>query len=226
MGRSKKVYISGRRIKTEAGKHTMLPIKDDKQLKALLDYLVNKYEHARSDIKRYQAYRNYMIVLIGVNTAFRAEDLLQLKVRDVESGYVSIRENKTGKMNNFPMSKKLKQEITKYIDYNNLKSTDYLFLGQIKTRNDIEYIYPITRQYARRMVSDAGKAVGIMFSFGLHSLRKTFGYMYVRNGGNIETLRLMLNHEDPNVTKRYICWATDDAERERKNIFIGKSFNG
>lgn len=38
-----------------------------------------------------------MLFLIGFNTAFRAEDLLQLRVKDVIKGFVSIKENKTKK---------------------------------------------------------------------------------------------------------------------------------
>ena len=119
-----------RRIKHFGGQQETLPIKDKKQLDAVMRYLRLQIEHAKTEIKKKQAYRNYMIFLIGLNTAFRAEDLLQLRVKEVEKGYVSIKENKTGKMQNFRMNKNLHNEITEYINYMKLTSSDYLFMGQ------------------------------------------------------------------------------------------------
>ena len=73
----------GRRIKHFGGQHHTLPIKDPKLIDELMYYLQNQIERARTPIKIYQADRNYMMILIGLNTAFRAEDLLQLRVVDV-----------------------------------------------------------------------------------------------------------------------------------------------
>ena len=176
-----------RRIKYFGGKDETLPIKDKKLLKRVMDFLVREKEHAKSDIKRKQAYRNYMLFLIGLNTAFRAEDLLQLRVKDVEKGYVSIKENKTGKMQNFRMNKQLHDEIMEYINTYELKPSDYLFMGQKKRDtykgNTRDVIYPITRQNCQETIfPKVIKACGIDFKFGLHSLRKTFGYMYIASG--------------------------------------------
>lgn len=214
-----------RRIKSTGGQEQTLPIKDKKMLDRVMLYLINQKEHSKSKIKEYQAYRNYILFLIGFNTAFRAEDLLQLRVKDVIKGYVSIKENKTGKMQNFRMNKQLHEEITKYIETYELKNNDYLFMGQKKkdtfqgkTKN---ILYPITRQNTRLIFRKVAEAVGIDFKFGLHSLRKTFGYMYILNGGNIITLMKMYNHDEPSTTLLYVMWNREDAEREREAVFIG-----
>ncbi|MEG0165722.1 tyrosine-type recombinase/integrase [Anaerorhabdus sp.] len=210
-----------RRIKYFAGQHETLPIKDKRLLNALMYHLLAKRENAKSDIKRYQADRNYMLFLIGFNTAFRAEDLLQLRVFDVIKGFVCIKENKTGKTQNFKMNKQLHDEIKDYVSRNDLTPYSYLFRGQKKVVNGKAYIYPINRQMGHKIVSSVAKEVGINFVFGLHSLRKTFGYMYILDGGKPETLMKMYNHDDYNVTLRYVCWGKDDAERDRAAIFLG-----
>lgn len=210
-----------RRIKYFGGQHETRPIKDPKQIKELMYYLLNKVEKARTKVKRYQADRNHMLVLLGINTAFRAEDLLQLRVCDVVRGYVSIKENKTGKMQNFRMNKRLHNDVKGYIERNHLKTYDYLFRGQKNIVSGKPYIYPINRQQGHRIVSSAGKAIGIDYVFGLHSLRKTFGYQYILNGGKLLTLMKMYNHDNPDVTLRYVCWGTDDAEKERESIYLG-----
>ena len=209
-----------RRIKYFGGQKETQPIKDQRQLQELLYYLLNQIDKAKTEVKQYQAYRNYMLVLIGLNTAFRAEDLLQLRVCDL-NGYISIKENKTGKMQNFKMNKDFKAEIDKYVERWNLGRYDYMFLGQKKIVDGKKYIYPINRQQGHRIVSQAGKAIGINFVFGLHSLRKTFGYQFVNNGGNVLTLMKMYNHDSPDVTLRYVCWGRDDAEKAREDTYIG-----
>ena len=209
-----------RRIKYFAGQKETQPIKDKKQLQALLYSLLNKIDKAKSDVKRYQAYRNYMLVLVGLNTAFRAEDLLQLRVCDL-NGYISIKENKTGKMQNFKMNKDFKAEVDKYVTTFNLGRYEYMFMGQKTVVDGKPYALPINRQQGHRIVSQAGKAIGIQFVFGLHSLRKTFGYQYINNGGQILTLMKMYNHDSPDVTLRYVCWGRDDAEKARADTYIG-----
>ena len=80
-----------RRIKLFGGQEMTLPVKEPKLMDRIFTYLIYQKEHAETEIKKYQAYRNYMLFLIGFNTAFRAEDLLQLRVKDVYKGYVSIK---------------------------------------------------------------------------------------------------------------------------------------
>ena len=82
-------------------------------------------------------------------------------------------------------------------------------------------IYPMTRQNVRLIFEKVADACGIDFKFGLHSLRKTFGYMYILNKGNIMTLMKMYNHDEPSTTLLYVMWNKEDAEKEREAIFIG-----
>lgn len=217
-----------RRVKTFGGQEETLPIKNPKQIESLLSYFLIKRDKSKSDIKKFQWDRNYMLCLVGFNTAFRAEDLLQLRRKDL-NGYVHIKENKTGKMQNFRMNKEFYQEVIEYCDRWNITENEYLFMGQkkIQTYDGKTYpiILPITRQQAHRIISRAGDAIGIDFVFGLHSLRKTFGYQYIQNGGKPETLMKMYNHEDYDYTKRYVHWGIEDAEADREAMYIGLKSN-
>lgn len=124
-------------------------------------------------------------------------------------------------MQNFKMNKQLHSDIKGYVERNELKHFDYLFRGQKKSVGGKAYIYPINRQQGHRIVSAAGKSIGIPFVFGMHSLRKTFGYQYISNGGNPLTLMKMYNHNSPDVTLRYVCWGKEDAEADREAIYLG-----
>lgn len=216
-----------RRIKSFGGQQQTLPIKDERLLNKVLDYLIHSIDQSKTPVKRYQAYRNYMLFLIGFNTAFRAEDLLQLRVKDVIKGYISIKENKTSKMQNIRMNKTFHEEILKYIKEFDLKDNSYLFMGQKKKDTykgkTQSVIYPITRQNCQDSIfPKVIKACGIDFKFGLHSLRKTYGYKYIKDGGNVITLMKMYNHDEPGTTLLYVMWDTEDVEKDRESKFIGR----
>ena len=82
-----------RRVKTSADQNDKtLPIKDIKQQNNMLYYWLNKKSKANG-YNAYIADRNYLFIFLGLNTAFRAEDLLQLRPKDLDGGYVRIRQN-------------------------------------------------------------------------------------------------------------------------------------
>lgn len=204
-----------RRIKTFGGQQATVPIKSQKDLNALVNYFLIQKERAKTGIKKDQADRNWFMVHLAINTAFRCEDLLQLRVIDLEKGYISIKENKTGKMQNFKMNKFLHDDVLEYIERHELTKYDYFFFGQ-KNRN-----FPITRIQANRILKKAGESIGLKQEISMHSLRKTFGYHYIKNGGKLLTLMKMYNHDETSTTEIYICWGKDDAEADRSAIYLG-----
>lgn len=205
-----------RRYKKVGYNRATVPIKKEKYINALMKWLLVQRDKAPSEIKRYQYDRDWMFCMLGINFAFRSEDLLALRVVDLKNGYVSITENKTGKPQNFRMNKNLYKDFKEYVDRNNLSDFDYLFTGQKGNE-----VYPITRQQMDRRLKKAAKAINLPQRFSCHSMRKTFGYQYVLKGGKIETLSKMYNHDSVTTTEIYICWGKDDAENDRYTNYLG-----
>lgn len=210
-----------RRIKYfPQGKQQTMPIKDKKQIDEILYYLLEKRDRAKQkgQMARYWQYdRNYMLVLVGLNTALRAEDLLQLRVKDLINGHVQIKENKTGKSQIYSINKILLEDIRSYVERNGLTDYNYMFPSQ---RSDGK-IKAITRQQGNRIMKDIKKNININYCFGLHSLRKTFGYQQYAKTKDALTIMKMYNHDSPDVTMHYIMWDTNDAEKARKDTYIG-----
>lgn len=171
--------------------------------------------------RHWQYDRNYMMVLVGFNTAFRAEDLLQLRVKDLIYGHIQIKENKTGKSQMFNLNKKLLEEIRAYVERNGLTDYDYMFPSQ---RND-GVCKAISRQQADRIIKDIKRALHINYTFGMHSLRKTFGYRYYSDHKDVLTIMRLYNHDSPDVTLRYIMWDSNDVEKAREGVYIGVKTN-
>lgn len=212
---------NGRSIKTRKGTHLTHPIKNPADRDALIRWFDRAWDNAKSESKKAQADRNRMIVLVALNTGFRAEDVLQLLVREISKGFIDIKENKTGKHQSFFLEKTFMDEVTAYVERNGLKPNDYMFIGQQTQSKGKAYSDPITRQRMNQIINRATEEVGIPFSVGMHGLRKTFGYYAIAEKGiNPLTIMKLYNHTNWFVTARYIEWGNEDLQLARSNLYI------
>jgi integrase len=212
---------SGRQLKACGGAQRTHPIKDPQLRQDFIAWFYLRAKKAKTELKKDQAKRDLMIILTAMNTAFRAEDLLQLRVKDIDKGFMSVKENKTGKIQCFPINRDLWAKLMDYVKENGLSGDEYIFNPQQLHSKGLPYTDPVTRQRINQIINKAVHDVGIPYSVGLHGLRKTFGYAFVKeSGGNPLTLMKMYNHSNMSVTQRYVEWDIDDVQKERENIFI------
>lgn len=145
--------------------------------------------------------RDYIIVLIGINTGLRIGDIVPLKSKDLyKKTHISIQEQKTGKSKRFPIMH-IVDEINYYIEENNLSEDDYLFESRQVDQDGIKRNISTTQAYRRL------KAVAEYLNiedFGTHSLRKSFGYHYYKQNKDIAKLMTIFNHSSEAITMRYI----------------------
>ncbi|ALC92938.1 integrase [Bacillus sp. FJAT-18017] len=142
-----------------------------------------------------QSYRNYFLLLMGINTGLRISDLLRLKVSDVKGKtHINMKEKKTGKPKRFKINVELQRQIGEYTA--NLEIDSYLFQSRRGTK-------PIGRCHAWKILNDTAKEVGLN-EIGTHTLRKTFGYHFYQKTKDVALLQEIFNHSSPSVTLRYI----------------------
>lgn len=167
--------------------------------------------------------RNYTIIILGLNTALRINDLLHLTYNDVYRNnqvreHIIVKERKTGKENRILLNQESRsileiyqKELIKTKMYQN--GNPYLFPSPRK--NDA----PLSRYQAYRMITAAAKAVGIEEHISCHSLRKTFGYHAWKQGYEPVVLMAIFNHTSFNVTRRYLCIEQDDKDIVYRDIY-------
>lgn len=154
-------------------------------------------------VLRSQSIRDYTLFVLGINSGLRISDLLRLRVSDVldERGKIrdriSIRERKTGKVKDFPLSESSIKATKEYL------GTMHIYPQQVLFPSRKGY-GPITRQQAYRILNEAARSIGIKEKIGTHSLRKTFGYHAYQSGIDITIIQKLLNHSSPSVTLAYI----------------------
>ncbi len=166
------------------------PIKDLKQIETIKRLL------------RQQNLRDYCLFVLGINSGLRISDLLRLRICDVSEkgkpkGRIRIRETKTSKFKDFPISDNAKAAIKEYLKTRTIIENEPLF----QSRKNKGFL---TRQQAYRILNDVARCVGIKDKIGTHTLRKTFGYHAHNNGYDITLIQKLFNHSTPSITLRYI----------------------
>lgn len=178
------------------------PVRSEKQIKGMANYLRGKSE------------RDYTLFILGINSGLRISDLLKLTVDDVAvRDRISIKEDKTGKSKDFPLSDLCKKIIKDYLKNQN---PEYWLFPSRKGDK------PISRVQAYRILNEASQNVGIKEQIGTHSLRKTFGYWAYKQGVDITRIQYLLNHSAPSVTLRYIGITRDELDEVYINLNLGK----
>ncbi|GMA65746.1 site-specific integrase (plasmid) [Alicyclobacillus fastidiosus] len=167
------------------------PIRDKKQIDSI------------KKILRATNLRDHALFVLGINSGLRVSDLLKLKIRDVMDGSkiqdrILLREQKTGKTKDFPLSDNARKALIEYIKTREGYSPDDALFASRKGGRSI------TRHQAYRIINDAARSVGIKENIGTHTLRKTFGYHAYQAGVDITRIQKLLNHSAPSVTLAYI----------------------
>lgn len=200
--------------KIEAGQSSVNPIRDENDLYNCINYYKKLRDTAPTDAKRKLYDRNYMLFLLGINTALRFSDLRRLTVEKVKNNYIYQRDKKTRKENKITLHKDIYSEVMSYIKRNNLYDTDYLFWSSKGVNK------PLTRVMGYNIMQQLKAGCKIRYNIGTHSLRKTYGYWFYKQTGDIVALQAILNHSTPSQTLIYIGMQQKEVEEKRKGFVL------
>lgn len=183
------------------------PLKELEQINALKDYFYQRGE-----------FRNYALIVIGLNTSLRISDILTLRWRDVYNfctntyrQHITVLEKKTQKQNIVAINAAIIEVLELLRKYETETGPEnYLFVSR-KGENK-----PITRNYAFTLIKNASNSLGFEDNISCHSLRKTFGYQAWKQGVQPALLMSIYNHSSYEITKRYLGITQD----ERDEVFM------
>ncbi len=184
------------------------PIRDKKKIDTIKKLLLT------------QNVRDYCLFTLGINSGLRISDLLDLRIRDVidENGKIRdrirLREKKTNKTKDFPISDASRKAIADYLITRNFELDEPFFLSRKQKNGKTS----LQRDQAYRIINNAARVVGITEKIGTHTLRKTFGYHAYKSGVAIEVIQKLFNHSTPSVTLRYISITQDDLNSVYMNL--------
>lgn len=194
---------------------TTYPIKNKVALQQFKKYYLLK-----------ENFRNYALIITGLNTALRIGDILGLKWKDIydfsKKGFkthICLIEQKTGKESIIAINDAVSEAIGLLLMHemeskNSLQAGDYIFTGRKKSS------LPLSRYQAYRIIKEAADYAGIEGHISCHSLRKTFGYFAWKQGTPPAMLMNIYNHSSYQITKRYLCIEQDDRDEVFMKIRI------
>lgn len=156
--------------------------------------------------------RNYALIVVGLNTALRINDLLHLTWKTVYQNdrikeHITITERKTGKENRIYLNQEAKTVLEAYASLMQTSKNPYIFCSR---KDGCE---PLSRYQAYRIIRRAAEHVGLQDRISCHSLRKTFGYHAWKQGTPPALLMSIYNHSSFSITARYLCIEQDDKDK-------------
>ena len=185
------------------------PIREPELLQKFKDYYCSSYPNIR----------NYTLCVMGLNTALRITDILNLKWENIynfRTGkfliHLTVIEKKTQKTNMIALNEALRETLSLYFEAAAPSAEQYLFVS----RNGINQ--PLSRSQAFRIIKKAAVSAGMLQNISCHSLRKTFGYHAWQQGVPPVLLMEIYNHSSYQITKRYLGIEQDDKDKVFLNM--------
>lgn len=159
-------------------------------------------------------FRDYALFVLGLNTALRIGDLLNLtwgNIWDFEEEhlleYVIVTEQKTKKRNRIVLNTSTQKALLLlYSHLPSIKPNDYIF------KNSRGINKPIHRSRAYMIIRKAAQENHINGIICCHSMRKTFGYHAWKRGFPPALIMDIYNHSSIEITKKYLSISQDDRD--------------
>lgn len=155
--------------------------------------------------------RDYGLFVVGINTGFRASDLVSFTVgqfRKVKvGGKLVVKEKKTGKKRVITVNRAVYDAVQPLLDAPDRKP---LFRNRDGGKLAVESVIRLVKSWCAK--------VGLSGNFSSHTLRKTWGYhQRVQFGVDIPTLMEAFGHASQRQTLTYLCIQPEEIENAYMN---------
>lgn len=146
--------------------------------------------------KGYCGKRDYLIFHLMLDCGLRRKEVVGLDFENINfvDGYITVVDSKNSKSRIIPLPNKVRYAIRDYTNHWKHHQKGALIL-------DYTYSTRITVQAVNCIFYRLKKVDKDMHP---HLLRHTFGTSFILGGGSLEILRVLMGHEDYNVTKEYL----------------------
>ncbi|MFZ0533599.1 MAG: tyrosine-type recombinase/integrase [Anaerolineales bacterium] len=152
-----------------------------------------------NQLRGQERFRDLLLFVIGINSALRISDLLELQVSHFldDQGHIQrrfwIKEKKRGKRQEVVINESIREALEEYLAaYSGIKEKLENFIFFNPKTND--YARLIKRGQGWKFITSICREVGLRGNFGTHSLRKTWGYHARMSGVDLALIMHKLNH--------------------------------
>lgn len=166
---------------------------------------------ATPDRTTFTGYRDYVIMLLLLDTGARVAEVAGLKLDDIRwKERLLLLYGKGRKERYVPFQSTLDKHLREYVRIRGLLDVDEVFVTIDNT--------PMTPRQIQWRIKEHGLASGVQgVRVSPHTFRHTFAKFYVMNGGDVFTLQKILGHSTLEMCQRYVAmFGHDIAAQHRK----------
>ena len=147
--------------------------------------------------------RNLCLFTLGINSAYRANELLSLKVGQVDylsaGDLLELKQSKQQEYRAITINQTAVEAIELWLSHHpNPRSNEPLFPS---TQKDKTLTVPTVCNLLKQWCEEAG----LQGNFGSHTMRKTWGYWQYQNDAAIPLLMEAFGHTTQKQTLDYLC---------------------
>jgi integrase/recombinase XerD len=155
------------------------------------------------DRRRVQGLRDLVILYLLIDTGLRISALAGIRVSDVDLRTRRIRVVEKGQRERIvPFGFQALRWLRRYLSSAGLGADAFLLPGQVGGR--------LSRKRIDEVIKACARAAGIRGGhMSAHDLRRAFAREFIRNGGDLESLRQLLGHTSYAMVRRYAELASD-----------------
>jgi integrase len=144
--------------------------------------------------------RDLCLFVLGINTAFRANELLSIRagqVRDLKVGDVlDLRQSKTKAYRQVTLNRKGVEAIQGLLRSRSFEAEEFLFFSRWRDRLGVPEVSRKVKSWCQDIRLDG--------NYGSHSLRKTWGFWQYKRGTPIPLLMEAFGHQTQRQTMAYL----------------------
>jgi integrase len=144
--------------------------------------------------------RDLCLFVLGINTAFRANELLSIRVgqvRDLKVGDVlDLRQSKTNEYRQVTLNRKGVEAIQGLLGSRSYEPEEFLFFSRWGDRLGVPEVSRKVKGWCQDIRLDG--------NYGSHSLRKTWGFWQYKRGTPIPLLMEAFGHQTQRQTMAYL----------------------
>jgi len=169
------------------------------------------FEYLQKHIKDNYTFRNYVFLKLMLDTGLRLHEIINIKLRNIDFDTSSIHIKVT------------KTDVDRYVCFT--ESTKELLLKFIVTQKINEYLFydfktgnKLTTSSVESLVYRLKIKLNIEESITPHKWRHTFATNFLKRGGDLETLRILLGHSNLKTTQKYLHLSRNDIVENYNSI--------
>lgn len=141
-------------------------------------------------------FRAWVVINVLLSTGMRAQELRNLKFKDInfELGYITLNVTKNKEARVIPISSTLHMVLTEWVQVRNASKEDYVFCSIFGEQLRRTVLQTLVKRYSLRRGVD---------KYGLHLYRHTFITLSVRKGMSSLALRRITGHKSTKMLEKY-----------------------